>query len=245
MRNNNLFYGTWELDGVLKNIDEKTAIKLLKYAKSKGIDKFDTAIVYGNGKVEKMLSAIVEDDDEILTKVPAIVKPSIDAVNISEYYPEKYIEKKVNESLKNLNRESIDIVLLHNWSTNWEEDLMPLHELKQIKDKGIVKKIGISLPNNYNKRLPDKIIKMIDYIEAPYNIDEKWILNDINYYRQNNIEIILRSLFKQGTLLKENLVSVKETILFIKKLDVFVTIGMTSKDQIDENIKLLGEKYEK
>ena len=245
MRNNNLFYGTWELDGVLKNIDEKTAIKLLEYAKSKGIDKFDTAIVYGNGKVEKMLSAIVEDDDEILTKVPAIVKPSIDAVNISEYYPEKYIEKKVNESLKNLNRESIDIVLLHNWSTNWEEDLMPLHELKQIKDKGIVKKIGISLPNNYNKRLPDKIIKMIDYIEAPYNIDEKWILNDINYYRQNNIEIILRSLFKQGTLLKENLVSVKETILFIKKLDVFVTIGMTSKDQIDENIKLLGEKYEK
>lgn len=241
MSNNKLFYGTWELDGILKNIDESKAIQLLKYAKSKGINKFDTALVYGNGKVEKLLSVIIDNNDIVLTKIPAIIKPNIDSYHIKKYYPENYIEKKLLESLKNLNRETIDVVLLHNWSINWGKDLTPLFELKKIKDKGVIKEIGISLPNNYNERLSDKILKEIDYIEAPYNINEKWILNDIDYYRQNNIEIILRSLFKQGKLLKENLVNVKEEILFVKKLDVKVTIGMTSNNHIDENIKLLGE----
>lgn len=240
MNDNKLFYGTWELDGILKNVDEILAIELLKYAKSKGINKFDTAMVYGNGNVERMLSKIIDEDDIILTKIPAITKPSLDSENVEDYYPKNYVLEKISVSLNNLNRKSIDIVLLHNWSINWGYDLTPLEELQELKNRGVVRNIGISLPNNYNNRLSDRIVEMIDYIEVPYNIEDNWILNDIDYYKEKNVEIVFRSLFKQGMLLKNNMVNVKDIILFVKNFGVMVTIGMTSKEQIDENIELLA-----
>lgn len=234
-----LFYGTWELDGILKNISTSEAIKLLKYAKQQGINKFDTALVYGNGKVEKMLSKVVTDDDIVLTKIPAIVKPDIDSTNIKKYYPNEYVLQKFRESMHNLNRNYIDIVLLHNWSTNWK-DLSPLIELSALKKKGLIKHIGISLPNNYKKRLDEDVLSLIDYIEVPYNDDNTWILNDIDYYKKHKIEIIIRSLFMQGKLIKSNTKIVEKKIKEIKKLGTHVVIGMTSKEQIDENIELIN-----
>lgn len=235
----NLFYGTWELDGILKNISFEEGIKLLKYAKLNGINKFDTALVYANGKVERMLSNVIDDRDIVLTKIPAIKKPEIDEIKIDEFYPIGYVNDKVNESLKNLNRKMIDIILLHNWSKNWK-DLRVLDELIKLKEKGVIKHIGISLPNNFNYRLDLKILKKIDYLEAPYNIENTWILNDLDYYKENNIKIILRSLFLQGKLIKEKKVNKDEVLSFIQKLNVYVTIGMTNQNQIDENIKYFG-----
>lgn len=234
-----LFYGTWELDGILKNISSREAIDLLKYAKIMGINKFDTALAYGNGKVEKILSKIITTEDIVLTKIPAIVKPSIDAKEIHHFYPNGYVFKKVKESLNNLNRNYIDIVLLHNWSINWISDITPLIELLNLKKKNIIKNIGISLPNGFSKRLDDNILKLIDYIEAPYNDDNQWILNDLDYYKEYGVEVIIRSLFLQGKLVKEKKEIVFEKINEVKALGTYVVIGMTSKEQIEENIKLI------
>ena len=235
-----LFYGTWELDGILKNISYDESLKLLKYAKEKGINKFDTAIAYGNGNVEKMLSKVITKDDIVLTKIPAIEKPSVDAVDIQKYYPVGYVFQKVEESLKNLDRDYIDIVLLHNWSVNWITDITPIIELLNLKRKGIIKQIGISLPNNFVKRLDDKVLDLIDYIEAPYNNENQWILQDLDYYKQYGTEIIIRSLFMRGRLVKNNKKIVPERIKEVKSLGTYIVIGMTSKEQIDENIKLIS-----
>ena len=234
----NLFYGTWELDGVLKNVSPNESIELLKYAKKNGINKFDTALAYGNGKVEKLLSQVLTSDDIILTKVPATVKPSIDSHGVHKYYPSGYISQKFKESLHNLNRDYIDIVLLHNWSLNWN-DISPLIELSNLKQQGLIKYIGISLPNNFSKRIDAKILKIIDYIEAPYNIDNEWILQDINYYKEHNVQIILRSLFMQGMLARNNNEIVEKTIKKAKSLGTYLVIGMTNTQQIDENIRLI------
>lgn len=236
----NLFYGTWELDGVLKNVSPNESIQLLKYAKKNGINKFDTALAYGNGKVEKLLSQVLTSDDIILTKVPATIKPSIDSHDVQKYYPTGYISKKFKESLHNLNRDYIDIVLLHNWSLNWN-DISPLIELSNLKQKGLIKYIGISLPNNFSKRIDAKILKIIDYIEAPYNIDNEWILQDINYYKEHNVQIILRSLFMQGMLARNNNEIVEKTIKKAKSLGTYLVIGMTNTQQIDENIRLIKQ----
>lgn len=240
MSNINLFYGTWELDGVLKSIKDDEAMELLKYAKKRGINSFDTALVYGNGNVEKMLAKVIDEKDIILTKIPAKSKPGLDEENVDNYYPIGYINDKLLESLRNLNRKNINIVLLHNYSRGWR-DLRPLDELANLKEKGLINKIGISLPNNFNMRLPMDVLAKIDYIEAPYNIDNAWILQDIDYYKKNNIKIILRSLFMQGKLITNNEYIIN-TLLKIKKLKVDVTIGMTKKSQIDENIEILKGK---
>ena len=233
----NLFYGTWELDGILKDIKEEEAIELLKYAKSHGINSFDTALVYGNGKVERMLASVIDDKDIVLTKIPAKTKPSLDEEGIDDFYPEGYIEEKLNESLRNLNRKKINIVLLHNFSRKWT-NLRPINDLVRLKEQGLIDKIGISIPNNYNERLSQDVVDLIDYIEVPYNVENTWILNDIDYYKENNIQIILRSLFLQGKVITDNNYII-DTLLKVKKLNVNVTIGMTKKNQIDQNIEIL------
>ena len=241
---NRLFYGTWELDGTLKKIDESKAEDLIKYAKKLGINKFDTALAYGNGKVEKILSRTTTDGDIILTKVPAVTKPKLDSTNSLEYYPCGYVVEKVNESRKNLSRSVIDIVLLHNWSLSWGSEEPCLDELLDLKRKEQIKYIGISLPNNYNNRLSEQIVEKIDYVEAPFNIENNWIINDLNFYREHNVKVILRSIFLQGKTIKDGSVNVEETIKRIAKYDTYIAIGMTEERQIAENINVLEKVSE-
>ena len=224
-----MYLGTWQFDGTFNDMTDEEIIDLIKYAKKRGINKFDTALVYGNGKVEKLLSKVINDNDIVITKIPAKIKPSKDKTEkLETYYDENYINNCVKKSLSNLDRTRINIVLLHNWSKSWDNSPVLLDWLLALKENNIIDKIGISLPNGYNERLPQQIISKIDVIEVPYNIENQWILNDIEIYKENNIEIILRSLFMQGKLLEDNKEKYKEILNIANLLDVVYHFKLTT-----------------
>ncbi len=239
-RKKSLFLGTWQFDGTFNNLSDEEIINLMKYAKSKGITKFDTALVYGQGNVEKLLSKVIDDNDIVLTKIPAKIKPKFGESNqLENYYDESYINCCIQKSLYNLNREKIDIVLLHNWSEEWNDKSILLDWLIKLKEKNIVEKIGISLPNGYAAELPKNILKKIDVIEAPFNPENEWILKSLKTYKENNIEVILRSIFMQGKLLKENKDSYHNILVKTNFLNTSMVIGMTTKEQINMNIETI------
>ena len=132
---NTFYLGTWQFSGDFKKLTEKEIINLIRYSKKMGVNKFDTALVYGKGNVEKILGRNTEKDDIILTKIPAKIKPKLDEKRIENFYTQKHIKECVSKSLKNLNREYIDICLLHNWSTNWEKELKIIKYLEKLKRK--------------------------------------------------------------------------------------------------------------
>ncbi len=236
----NLYLGTWQYSGDFKQLSDEQIIKLISYAKQKGIKQFDTALVYGGGKVEKLLAKVIDDSDKIVTKIPAKVKPEIVFVgNLKEYYDFDYIKSCLNTSLSNLKRKKVDIVLLHNWVKEWNDSTDLMDWLTSLKKSGYVDKVGISLPNGYGECLPEHILKQIDVIEAPYNPDNLWIVKDINKYKENNIEIILRSLFIQGRLLYDNVQNYSTILNKAQLLGTSLVIGMTTETQIDNNIKVL------
>ena len=241
-RTNNLYMGTWQFNGQFKPLSEKEIINLLNFAKKSGIKKFDTALVYG--LAEKCISKIIDNESIVLTKIPAKRKPSLEEdENINENYTEEYINECINKSLTNLQRDYVDIILLHNWNYHWDNSVISY--LIELKNKGIVKKIGISLPNNYNRRLNEEILYDIDVIEAPYNKENKWIEKDIEFYKKYNIEIILRSLFLQGKSLNKNKTNYIKYIKEANKFNTSLVIGMTTEEQIINNINcLVGDKYE-
>ena len=231
---NRLYMGTWQFNGQFKTLTENEIISLLNYAKSKGITRYDTALAYG--KTEEYISKSNCRDDIILTKIPAKTKPKQDEIcNINDYYTKEYIYECLTKSLKNLDRNFVDILLLHNWHDSWNQNPEVIEWLLELKEKQLVKRIGISLPNNYQKRLNDNVLYDIDVIEAPYNIENKWIEKDIEYYKKHNIEIILRSLFLQGKMLGEAN-NYEEYIQNAKKFNTSLVIGMTTIDQIEKNI---------
>ena len=97
------------------------------------------------------------------------------------------------------------------------------------------------MPNNYNRILSKKVLCKIDVIEAPYNNENKWIEKDIDIYKQYNIEIILRSIFLQGKLLKDDSNTYVEIIKKVLKFNTSVVIGMTTNEQIMNNVKCISE----
>lgn len=237
---NNLYMGTWQFNGQFKKIAEDEVIQLLKIANENGINRFDTALVYG--QAEKYISNLNNDYNIILTKIPAKEKPSLEeSAILSNYYTKEYIEDCVNKSLSNLNREYVDIILLHNWNYNWDNYPELIDWLLDLKKRKLVKKVGISLPNGYNRSLSPKILCHIDVIEAPYNEDNKWIEKDIELYKKYNIEIILRSLFLQGKVLKNKQNDYKDIIKSAKRFETSLVIGMTTEEQIINNIKSVGD----
>lgn len=184
-----------------------------------------------------MLGEVLEEKDVVLTKIPAKIKPKEEVKKFDSYYEYSYILTCVKKSLKNLKRKKIN-VLFHNWHVKWNDESLALKYLKELKSEKFIEKIGISLPNNYNSSLPVEILKVIDIIEISYNSENNWVLNDINRYKFNNIEIILRSLFIQGKeLIRET--DYKLILNNVKNLSTSLAIGMTTKSQIDKNIEIL------
>lgn len=264
---NRILFGTWQLGGDFTIISNHTIKELFNIALKNGIDRFDTAKVYGNGYVEKLLGEVLPSNTRILTKIPALNKPKIDQSfeTIDLCYPPMFVSGSAYESLTNMKRSTLHTVLLHNWSRKWTGLNYPLAELITLKERGVIEKIGISLPDGFNVRLDEEICARIDVIEAPYNHIESWIRNDILWYQKFNIDVILRSLFVQGLRLKseeerktlnENDVRIKkiEKIPFDPKgtvesiftdalsLNTSIVFGSTNPIHLAENLSFLNSK---
>ena len=122
---------------------------------------------------------------------------------------DKNLKKKVNQKIKNiLIKNSINkiyAILIH-------DPLLPLYEkkwkiihteLKNIKKKGLINKIGISVYNRYEL---DNILKIFtpDIVQFPLNVFDQ-SFNDKNYLKslkKKKIELHARSIFLQGILLR-------------------------------------------
>lgn len=239
-----LYLGTWQLSEDFHLVTRDEAIEIINFALEQGILNFDTAHVYGNGSVESILGVILPEKARIVTKIPAIQKPILSELSdIQKYYPINWMTKKFEISMNRLRRNQIYCVLLHNWCDNWKNNCdEQISFLLNLKEKGIVKKIGISIPNNFTGSIPFDLISKIDVIEAPYNYENNWISDNMLLLQSNNTEIILRSIFLQGKhkkLCEESNSSeiIKEA--FLKNCNL--VIGMTKKTNILKNIQSLKE----
>lgn len=242
--------GTWQFEESFNKISLEEAKTLVKYAKERGIRNFDTALVYGNEKIEKMLSEVIESSDFIITKIPAIKKPEVNNLNsIERFYTLKTIDEKINKSLYNLKR-TPDVLLLHNWTSFWDKTQYAesiFNHLQILKKKGLFKMFGVSLPNYYNESISDWLLDKIDIIEAPYNQNNIWIEESIRKINERNIKLAIRSIFETGNYFKVNKENyeIKNTVLKAHLLSDFLIIGMTKRDNIDKNIEFIKEfEYE-
>ncbi len=163
-----LYFGTWQLSEDFHLVTENEAKRVINFALEQGISNFDTAHVYGNGNVESILGNILPEATKIITKIPAIQKPTLNESSfIEKYYPIDWMSEKFETSMIRLRRDKIYGVLLHNWSNGWKNNYSEqLSYLLELKSKGIVEKIGISIPNNFTGDLNIDLVKKIDIIEV-------------------------------------------------------------------------------
>jgi len=198
-----ILLGTWQFGGRYGQMPLDVISDIIAVACDNGIRKVDTANVYGSGEVESVLGRLLPKDFSILTKVPAIEKPLLnESKSITSFFPPGRITTHLQESLTRLQRDTVETVLLHNWARDWQLTEEITKELNYLKSAGLVSKVGISIPNGFQRRLSKDIVSKIDTIEIPFNQVERQILKDLTWYKENGVKVILRSIFLHGISLK-------------------------------------------
>lgn len=125
-------------------LDESASREIIKYGLENGINFYDTAITYQNGTSEQFVGRALRDfgkrdDFVIATKFLPRSQGEIEK-NVSG---QKHIENSLNQSLKNLGLDYVDLYIYHMWDyhTPMEEIMEGLHEVVKA---GKARYVGIS-----------------------------------------------------------------------------------------------------
>lgn len=194
-----LCLGTHQFFDKKKNVDSLEAKKILYYALNQNINFFDTADEYGNTKCEEFIGNYFYKKKNIViaSKVGQLINFSKDK-----------LQSSIDNSLKRLRRESIDIYYFHSGTNNqfFNDDFWELMHCN-VKN-GKIKNLGLSIKSSYIKNNDFKQIKAC----KKYNIK---ILNLMfnplftngekifNFCKLNNINLISRVPFAKGQIFKE------------------------------------------
>jgi len=122
-----LCLGTMTFGGVA---DEKESASMFKLSRDAGINFFDCANVYESGRSEEILGKLMANSREQLIITSKVYFPTSDDVN-ARGGTRKHIITAVNDSLKRLNTDYIDLYFLHRFDefTPLEETLRALEDL--------------------------------------------------------------------------------------------------------------------
>lgn len=104
-------FGAWAIGGSWGTVNDRESLATLHAALDGGVNFFDTADVYGDGRSERLLAKLKKERKEtfyIATKAGRRLP-----VQTPEAYHRKNLTSWINRSLKNLNADTIDLLQLH------------------------------------------------------------------------------------------------------------------------------------
>jgi aryl-alcohol dehydrogenase-like predicted oxidoreductase len=200
-------FGAWAIGGDWGEQNEKDSINALHRAIDIGVNFIDTAAGYGNGKSERIIAKVLKECNEriyIATKTPPVDGPWPPSpyCKVWKRYPADYIRTNVEERLRNLNTDCIDILQFHTWTRAWNKDPLPLFTLQKLKEEGKIRFIGVSTPEQDQNSLIDLMRKgLVDTVQVIYNIFEQepaaeFLPTALEY----NVGVIVRVAFDEGIL---------------------------------------------
>tara|TARA_B100000575_G_scaffold79111_1_gene61889 strand:- start:6350 stop:7318 length:969 start_codon:yes stop_codon:yes gene_type:complete len=280
---------------IFGNVSIEKSIELIEYAYNKGIKTFDTSPLYGSGKSEisygKAIKNFKRDDFFISSKCGRIIKDKYSKNLASENsiinnnveivfdYSEKGIISSVEESLKRLNLNYLDSLLLHDPDqADMEKEAVEtaFPSMIRLKEEGIVKNIGCGinqwempmrfydhydldyvllagrytlLENKDSKLFMEKSKKLNTKITigGPFNsgILARNLNSPVSYNYELAPEKLINKAKKIEIITNKYGISLKSAALnFLLKDEMVTSIvpGMSSINEIDENIKISKDK---
>ncbi|MDJ0336257.1 aldo/keto reductase [Salinibacterium sp. G-O1] len=173
-------FGAWQLGGQWGPVDDDVSIRALVNAYELGINFVDTAEMYGSGHSEEVVGrSLREWNGEriyVATKVQPTrwPHPSEADPNIDKAYPPEYLRDQVEQSLRRLAVERLDLIQLHCWMPGGMANQEWLETLHSLRDEGKIDRIGVSL-RDYRADEGVALAEsgLVDSIQVIYNIFEQ------------------------------------------------------------------------
>lgn len=149
-------FGTWGIGGPAMagdiplgwgDVNDETSVKALRKADELGINFYDTADFYGLGHSEELLGQVFGNREDIV--IASKVGHRLDS-NSKIYmdYSGEHIINACEESLKRLQRNTIDFYQLHTAKVPDFSNGESIEALEKLKDQGKIRYWGVSL-NTY------------------------------------------------------------------------------------------------
>ncbi len=191
--------GTWQVGGTWgSGFDHNLASKLLYQAHEHGINFIDTADVYEGGESEKAVGEFVNSVSDriyVATKCGRLINP-----HVNEGYTPKALRGYVEDSLKRMNLETIDLIQLHCPPTEVYYRPEIFGEFEKLKEEGKIQNLGVSVEK------VEEALKAIEFenvttIQIIYNIFRQRP-DDLFFERANekNVGVIVRVPLASGLL---------------------------------------------
>jgi len=209
-------FGAWAAGGWMwGSTDRNDAIKAIQASYDEGVTSIDTAPIYGQGDSEEIvgeaLQGISRDKVQIITKYGMrwdlakgdFAMRSKDNngkdIDVYKYAGKESIIKEVEDSLKRLKTDYIDLYQIH-----WPESTTPIKEtMETVADlikQGKVRHAGVCNYNVEQMKEADRYVNLVSN-QVPYSMVKREIeQNVVPFSLENNKSIIAYSPLERGLL---------------------------------------------
>jgi aryl-alcohol dehydrogenase-like predicted oxidoreductase len=200
-------FGAWAIGGSWGPQSEAESVAALHRALDLGVNLIDTAAGYGDGRSERIIASVLKERRDsviVATKTPPVEGPWPPSpyCDVSVRYPGKYLRENVEERLRNLGTDHLDILQLHTWTRAWNADPSPFEVLRMLKKEGKVRFVGISTPEqDQNSVIGLMRGGWVDVVQVIYNIFEQEPAAELlPAAAETGTGIIVRVVFDEGSL---------------------------------------------
>ena len=178
-------FGAWAIGGAWGNVDDRESLAALHAALDGGVNFFDTADVYGDGRSERLLARLKKERKEkfyIATKAGR---------RLAEQTPQGYNRKNltawIERSLRNLDADAIDLLQLHcpHPEVYYRPEVFGI--LDDLVTAGKLRHYGVSV---------EKVEEALKAIEYP-NVQSVQII--FNIFRQRPAELFFQEAQRRKT----------------------------------------------
>ena len=213
-----LSLGTAPLAGLFKSVDISESDQLIRTALDNGMNYFDTAPLYGHGLAEERLGRILSNVTKpfvLQTKVCRVLN-WVEKADPVPWFPDADphiqpvfdysadgIKRSLDESLKRLGVDQIDIALMHDAENHISEAINIAYPvLADLKRQGIIKAIGIGI-NLCDVAI--EIMKNVDLdivlLAGRYTLLDQSAQNKLlPYALERRVDITIGGVFNSGVL---------------------------------------------
>ena len=177
-------FGAWAIGGTWGDVDDAESMGALHQALDVGVNFFDTADVYGDGRSERLIARLRKERSEpfyVATKAGRRLNP-----HVTEGYNRTNLRAFVERSLTNLDVEALDLLQLHCPPTPVYYMPEVFGVLDELQREGKLRHYGVSV---------EKVEEALKAIEFP-GVQSVQII--YNILRQRPADLLFKETLRKG-----------------------------------------------